>query len=501
MAQGGFAAHSRTMQNRLPRVALIEDSLPIRQRLKSLIEESGSAVVVGESSTVAGALDLVRTLAPGAVVLDLQLADGTGYAVLTEIKRSHPACVVIVMTNFARDEYRERCRALGADHFLEKSNEFEQVPVLLENLRADRRLYALALQVSAPAPVPNARTLSSEHDSSGHHFRNLLDAIPAAVYTCDTEGRIAYYNAAAVALWGREPDLEHDRWCGAWRILTVDGVPLPHAQCPMAIAIREHRSLPGHEILAERPDGSRAHVRVHPQPLRDAAGTLTGAVNLMVDVTAERRAAQAVADSEMRLTGIVDSAMDAIVTVDADRRILMFNQAAGRMFACTAAAVIGRRLEALLPRRPRALPGDHGRIVDIVRICARVRGRAGRVKVRRIDGVEFPVEASISRLELQGGPIFTIIMRDISERVRIEGESAQLGAALERFNRLAVSRERRMIELKLVINDLSARLGMETPFALAFLNNIAVPNVDAMVATASVRESHTRTRFASGASA
>lgn len=117
------------------RVLLVEDSLPVRQRIRSLIEEFGPVEIVGETGTVADALALFREHQPDAVVLDLNLADGDGCGVLTEIKRTHPACVVIVLTNFVIPECRALCLKLGADYFFDKSREFERVPEMLVKLR------------------------------------------------------------------------------------------------------------------------------------------------------------------------------------------------------------------------------------------------------------------------------------------------------------------------------------------------------------------------------
>ena len=77
-----------------PRVLLVEDSLPIRERMRALIEEAGPVTVVGEAESVALARLLFHQHVPDAVVLDLQLADDTSYQLLEEIKRSHPNCVV-----------------------------------------------------------------------------------------------------------------------------------------------------------------------------------------------------------------------------------------------------------------------------------------------------------------------------------------------------------------------------------------------------------------------
>jgi DNA-binding NarL/FixJ family response regulator len=121
------------------RVLLVEDSQHVRRRVRSLIEEGGPVKIVGEAATTTHARKLFLEHRPEVVVLDLQLEDGTSYAVLREIKQTHPACVVIVLTNFAIPECRESCRALGANFFFDKAKEFEQVPEVLGEMRRAKR--------------------------------------------------------------------------------------------------------------------------------------------------------------------------------------------------------------------------------------------------------------------------------------------------------------------------------------------------------------------------
>jgi PAS domain S-box-containing protein len=121
-------------------------------------------------------------------------------------------------------------------------------------------------------------------------FRQLLDALPAAVYTTDAAGRITFYNEAAAVLWGCRPELGKSEWCGSWRIFWPDGRPLPHDECPMAIALKENRAVRGAEAIAERPDGTRVPFIPYPTPLHDASGKLVGAVNMLVDITDRKRA-------------------------------------------------------------------------------------------------------------------------------------------------------------------------------------------------------------------
>lgn len=127
---------------------------------------------------------------------------------------------------------------------------------------------------------------------SEQRLRQVLEALPAAVYTTDAAGRVNFYNQAAVELSGRQPNLDTDEWCVTWRLCDPDGRPLPHDQCPMATALKEDRPVRGQEMLVERPDGTTASVIPYPTPLHDAAGALIGAVNMFVDIT-ERKHAEA----------------------------------------------------------------------------------------------------------------------------------------------------------------------------------------------------------------
>ena len=125
---------------------------------------------------------------------------------------------------------------------------------------------------------------------SEQHLQELLAAIPAAIYTTDAEGNVTYYNQAAAELAGRTPVLGSDEWCVTWKLFKPDGTPLPHDQCPMAVALREGRPIRNAEAIAERPDGSRVPFIPFPTPLRDAAGKVVGAINMLVDISQRRQA-------------------------------------------------------------------------------------------------------------------------------------------------------------------------------------------------------------------
>ena len=137
--------------------------------------------------------------------------------------------------------------------------------------------------------VTEAKLMEDRIRESEQHMRDLLEALPAAVYTTDAKGRITFFNKACVEMAGRTPQIG-DEWCVTWRLYTADGVPLPHNQCPMAVALKEDRPVRGVEAMAERPDGTFIPFTPYPTPLHDGDGKLIGAINMLVDITERKRA-------------------------------------------------------------------------------------------------------------------------------------------------------------------------------------------------------------------
>ncbi|RZN08720.1 hypothetical protein CWO91_20895 [Bradyrhizobium genosp. SA-3] len=136
-----------------------------------------------------------------------------------------------------------------------------------------------------------AASRSAGGADSERRFRDLLQALPAAIYTTDAEGRITFFNQACIDFAGRTPEVGA-MWCVTWKLYLPDGTPLPHDECPMAIALKQNRPVRDVEAVAERPDGSRICFMPYPTPLRDERGRLVGAVNMLVDITARKQAEQ-----------------------------------------------------------------------------------------------------------------------------------------------------------------------------------------------------------------
>src|SRR6266545_4028977 len=126
--------------------------------------------------------------------------------------------------------------------------------------------------------------------------------------------------------------------------------------------------------------------------------------------------------SEAKLAGILASAMDAIITVDEDQRVVLFNAAAEKMFRCPAAEALRESLDRFIPERFRAAHREHIRVFGETNVTQRTMGKTRSLFGLRSDGEEFPIEASISQIDEDGHKLFTAIVRDVSDKKRLESQ-------------------------------------------------------------------------------
>ena len=122
------------------KVLLVEDSHIVRERLAAMVAELGNVVIVGKAGNGFQAVALFRQHRPDVVVLDIQLPGINGLDLLAQFKLEYPGCVVMVLTTYAFKEFRQRCAALGADHFFDKCTEFERVTEVLSAFQPRRAL-------------------------------------------------------------------------------------------------------------------------------------------------------------------------------------------------------------------------------------------------------------------------------------------------------------------------------------------------------------------------
>jgi len=257
--------------------------------------------------------------------------------------------------------------------------------------------------------VTERKALESSLRESERRFRDVLDALPAAIYTTDAQGRLTHFNQAAVEFSGRVPNLGTDEWCVTWKLFHPDGTPLPHDQCPMAIALKGGPTVHGQEAIAERPDGTRRWFTPFPTPLRDAEGRIVGGINMLLDVSNRKHNEQ----TSNLLAAIVDCSDDAIVSKNLEGVITSWNKSAERIFGYSAKEAIGQHISLIIPQNRR---------VEEIDILARLR-RGERVdhfdtKRQRKDGSLLDVSLTISPVMDDAGKVVgaSKVARDISER-------------------------------------------------------------------------------------
>lgn len=142
---------------------------------------------------------------------------------------------------------------------------------------------------------------------------------------------------------------------------------------------------------------------------------------IMRDITERVRSEEALKESQEQLAGIIGSAMDAIITIDEEQKIVLFNHAAEKMFICLSRDAVGESIENFIPARFRAAHKSHVETFGQTKVTKRAMGALGAIFGLRTNGEEFPVEASISQLESQGKKFYTVILRDITNRKQVEG--------------------------------------------------------------------------------
>jgi PAS domain S-box-containing protein len=281
---------------------------------------------------------------------------------------------------------------------------------------------------------------ADEFHEIGHQYQQLIQALPAAIYTCDANGYILTYNKAAADLWGREPEIGKDAWCGSHKIFTMDGKALPLDQCPMAIAIKKGREIQDVEIIIERPNGQRRIIVPHPRPFFNKAGKVTGAVNMLVDITDHKN----IEENNGHFAAIVESSDDAIISKTLESIVTSWNNSAERIFGYTAEEMIGVSITKIVPpdrldEEPKILERlkrgeriDHfetkrltkdGRLLDISLSISPVKNSKGVIigasKIARDITAQKRAEHQIRESEQR--------IKDSEERLRLAVEAAEIG--------------------------------------------------------------------------
>lgn len=251
-------------------------------------------------------------------------------------------------------------------------------------------------------------------------LRVTLASIGDAVIATDTQGLVTFLNAVAEELTGwTEADANGQPLETVFKILHEQ--TRQRVQNPVATVLKEGRvvGMGNHTVLVAK-DGTVKPIDDSAAPIRDSNGSLLGVVLIFRDVTEQRRNEQEVRQSEARKSAILETALDCIIAMDHEGKVVEFNPAAEKTFGYSRAEVVGQELARFII--PPSLRESHRR--GLAHFLATGEGPVFDQRLElpalRADGSEFPVELAITRLNVDGLPQFTAYLRDISERKQHE---------------------------------------------------------------------------------
>jgi PAS domain S-box-containing protein len=247
-----------------------------------------------------------------------------------------------------------------------------------------------------------------------------------AIITIDEAQNIVLYNRAAERIFGWSA--EQVRGQSIDKLIPERFRP-SHAQHVRrfgATGVTSRRMSGSTVVYGRRANGEEFPVDASISQLDTPEGKLFTVI--LRDVTERLRAENEQARLAARLAGLVDSAMDGIITIDSEQRILLYNRAAERIFGWQQREVIGQSLDMLLPQRYRGRHRADVRQFGATGVTSRRMGDGMVLHGLRRGGEEFPMDASISQVDTAEGKLFTVILRDVTERVRAQQDLAAMAA-------------------------------------------------------------------------
>jgi PAS domain S-box-containing protein len=261
---------------------------------------------------------------------------------------------------------------------------------------------------------------------SERRFRAMADTAPVMIWQSGADKLCHYFNKQWLDFTGRT--LEQELGNG-W----TEGVhPNDLKRCldtyNAAFNARQDFQM---EYRLRRYDGKYRWILDKGVPIFSGGEVFMGYIGSCIDITDRQRAESSLRESQKQLASIIGSAMDAIITVDSAQHIIFFNAAAEKMFRCRAEAVIGRPLDDFIPKRFRTAHKEHVKRFGETNMTSRSMGGLSAISGLRADGEEFPIEASISQVEINSKKLFTVIIRDITERKRAEEQLREQAALLD----------------------------------------------------------------------
>lgn len=402
-------------------VLIIEDEPDIALLEQMQLERAGFSVLIAGKPDEA--LELLRGQPINLVLLDYRLpGDVDGLEFHVQMREAGFDLPVILVTGFSNEALAIRALRAGVRDFITKSLEYldylpEAVSRVLRQVHTEYRLAETEARLTS-----------------------IIDSAKDAIIITDGDHRITLFNRAAEVMFRCPASIAMDQ--PATGFIAREFLPLPGVE-------DEEPHLPTGELthlIQFGNRGVRSDGTDFPLEASLSQTTVEGRriYTLVVrDITRRKKAEAELRESEERFRQIVNSAMDGIITVDEDQRVIRINAAAESMFGCRGEEVLGQPMDRFIPTRFRAGHFDHVREFGTTGVAARAMGGFGPISGLRANNEEFPIEASISQILVDGRKLFTVTCRDVTERVRAAQTKQKLEAQLiqsqkmEAFGQLA----------------------------------------------------------------
>jgi PAS domain S-box-containing protein len=262
-------------------------------------------------------------------------------------------------------------------------------------------------------------------------YELILQSVGEGIHGIGLDGKIIFENAAAAKLLGAQAeDLIGKPAHETIHHSHEDGSAYPKEECPIYQTLRDGAVRHSSKEFFWRSDGSSFPVDYVSAPLRDERGEIAGGVVTFRDITERKKAEDAIRESEERIRAILESALDCVITMDHQGRVVEFNPAAEKTFGYKRDEAIGQLLANLII--PSSLREHHERGLTHYLSTgeAPVLGKRVELTGMRSDRSEFPVELAITRIGSQEPPMFTGFIRDITERKQAEDRLGEQGKLL-----------------------------------------------------------------------
>lgn len=295
---------------------------------------------------------------------------------------------------------------------------------------------------------------------------SIFDKIPVAIYLCDKNGYITYYNNAAKELWGTSPIIGKDRWTGAFKLYEFDGTPIATEKTLSAKLLNTETTETDGNILIERPDGTKIKVREHFDLIFDQVGNASGVMGTLTDIT------QVTNEEEKQaiLAAIVNTSDDTILSKTLSGIITSWNIAAERMFGYHETEAIGKHISLIIPAE---------RIKEEEYIIGEISkgNKVDHFETIRVakNGKLIPISVSVSPIKDKEGKVIgaSKIARDISEQIAAKEATIRYTERLEIINMMTglISEELDLNKILQKVTDTTTHL-TGAKFGAFFYNTI-----------------------------